>query len=210
MWSQKSWPYTHTKKLLNLNLISRWRYLMVSNKNSWYVTYVTKRWNEVLRLYIPSCTLKLKGYIWKDQEMESQNYEESLKNAQNWHGFTIISHLFPLTNNQWMILVWWILDVECFNGFCSLWNRYISLSESFRYSERKRCLRPGKMSRIPEVQKDIWPWQRSATKGPFAPSLIWWLPSGSGERWSPIVSIFLLYIISSLDLLVGCSPKIVC
>lgn len=130
MWSQKSWPYTHTKKLLNLNLISRWRYLMVSNKNSWYVTYVTKRWNEVLRLYIPSCTLKLKGYIWKDQEMESQNYEESLKNAQNWHGFTIISHLFPLTNNQWMILVWWILDVECFNGFCSLWNRYISLSHS--------------------------------------------------------------------------------
>ena len=96
--------------------------------------------------------------------MESQNYEESLKNAQNWHGFTIISHLFPLTNNQWMILVWWILDVECFNGFCSLWNRYISLSHSATV-RGKRCLRPGKMSRIPEVQKDIWPWQRSATKG---------------------------------------------
>ena len=63
----------------------------------------------------------------------------------------------------------------------------------------ERSLRPAKMSRIPEVQKDIWPWQRSATKGPFAPSLIWWLPSGSGERWSPSFHVsfkYYLYLVS--------------
>ena len=99
MWSQKSWTYPQNKKLLNLNLTSPWRYLKVSRK-AHDRSPMSPSHGDGTKLYA-------QGY----QGMESQKYEESLKNAPNWHGFTMIFHLFPLTNKQCMILVWWILDV---------------------------------------------------------------------------------------------------
>ena len=135
---------------------------------------------------VPSCTLKdIKG--WKVR---------ITRRASKMHRIDMDLPWFPICS-PWQINIEWFL----FDGFRRFnVSMVLVLYETGTFLwviplqwEEKMLETREKMSRIPEVQKDIWPWQRSATKGPFAPSLIWWLPSGSGERWSPSFHISFKY-----------------